>query len=309
MLSVILCTHNPAAIPLQRVLNSLSQQSLNDNIWDIIVVDSGSHVPITKRGDIIFPPKTKHIRVNEPGLARARLAGFSASRAGFIASLDDDTVVNSEYLQTAITFLQNHVEIAVVSGRVEGEFEVKPPDWINSFESLLAIRNLGEEIVTASKTGGKLEAYPQCSPLGVNVARRSAIEAYLNRWEQSPEHAKFGRNGKSLASGEDNDFALCVLQAGGGVAYHPEMVLTHIIPQRRLDPKYLAKLNRASSKSWIQVLALHDICAWPAIPKWTVPLRKLKAWFAFRAWAGPGEKIRWSGACGQFEGQASISKT
>ena len=33
----------------------------------------------------------------------------------------------------------------------------------------------------------------------------------------------------------------------------------------------------------------------------------MKAWFTFRAWRGPAERIRWQGAIGQFEGRATLS--
>jgi hypothetical protein len=33
-----------------------------------------------------------------------------------------------------------------------------------------------------------------------------------------------------------------------------------------------------------------------------------QAWFAFRAWLGPAEGIRWQGAIWQFEGRAALAR-
>jgi glycosyltransferase involved in cell wall biosynthesis len=305
-LDAIICTHNPSASALNRVFDSLLHQTLSRERWGLVLVDSGSTPPLRARTDLHFPEFVRHVRVDEPGLALARMAGFKASNADIIASLDDDTELEASYLLVALEFLENNPAVSIVSGRVKGSFEVPPPEWLPEFNTLLALRDLGESVIQASAQNGKLKEYPSCSPFGVNVSRREALGVYEKRWIENPLHRSFGRRGQSLASGEDNDFVLCVLRSGRAVAYHPGMILTHIIPKRRLEREYLERLNHASSLTWVQVLALHDACPWSSIPHWTVPLRKLKAWFAYRAWAGPAERIRWRGACGHFEGRAAI---
>ena len=63
-------------------------------------------------------------------------------------------------------------------------------------------------------------------------------------------------------------------------------------------------MARASFRDYVRVLALHGIRPWPAIPRWTVPLRQLKAWFTLRAWRDLPGSIRWHGVKGQIEGRA-----
>jgi len=111
------------------------------------------------------------------------------------------------------------------------------------------------------------------------------------------------RRGNELTSGGDNDIVLSILESGWDVAYFPELSLTHLIPATRLQPEYLARLNHGIAKSWMQVLSKHQCNPWPPIPAWTVRIRKMKAWFTYRAWAGPVQRICWSGACGHFEGR------
>src|SRR5690606_27179320 len=103
---------------------------------------------------------------------------------------------------------------------------------------------------------------------------------------------------KSLTSGEDNDLVIYALNQGYRVGYFPNLELTHLIDKRRLNKKYLAKLNFQSSKSWIKVLSMHNICPWKPIASWTKPLRKLKSFFTYKAWRGPAEYIKWRGTCG-----------
>jgi hypothetical protein len=130
--------------------------------------------------------------------------------------------------------------------------------------------------------------------------RRGAAQAWLDH--ANPETLT-DRKGTELTSSGDNDIVIHVLRAGWDVAYFPELALIHLIPSERLAPGYLARLNRGIQKSWMQVLLRHGLSDWPPIPRWTVPLRKLKAWFTHRAWSGPAARIRWQGACGHFEGR------
>jgi hypothetical protein len=310
IIAAIICTHNPRAAYLNRVLAALEAQTLPRQQWELLIVDSGSTPPVAQRTDLQIPPGAKLVRVDRPGLALARRAGAEAAQAALLASVDDDTVFNPDYLATAVAFMDAHPKVASCGGKFLPEFEAPPPAWFKGFEAMIAIRDLGpHEIIVPGWTGGPKPAeFPDAAPIGVNVSRRTAYGQYLQRWAGEAGHASLGRSGRSLASGEDNDFSLCCLEAGWSLAYVPGLQSLHLMPASRLDPTYLGRLNRASCRTWIQVLALHGLGAGTPIPAWTVPLRRLKAWFALRAWAGPAEWIRWQGACGQFEGLAALPR-
>jgi glycosyltransferase involved in cell wall biosynthesis len=305
--SVVLCTHNPRWDYLQRVVDGLKRQTLKVPGWELIVVDSACYRRVESCSEVTFPSGVCHVRVEQPGLALARLAGFEKAGAPLVATLDDDTVLDPDYLEESVGFFDSHPQVGAISGRIRAEYENTPPPWITEFGKLLALRDLGDTVLVYPESGeDRLSEFPDCAPIGVNVSRRKAIEGYIERFRQDKTHEELGRRGQSLDSGEDNDFALCVIKDGWSVAYVPELHLTHLIPARRMEKSYLGRLNHASSRTWIKVLMMHGICPWPSIPPWTVPLRKLKAWVAYRAWAGPAEHVRWRGACGHFEGRAGI---
>ncbi len=308
-ISAIICTHNPRAAFLKRVLSALEAQSLPRDRWELLIVDSGSSPAIADRSDLQLPSFARLVRLAQPGLALARKAGAEAARSALLASVDDDTVFDPSYLELAVMFMDRHPQVACCGGKFVPEFEIPPPVWFEGFHAIIAIRDLGPRVIVVPglQAGEKLAAFPHAAPIGVSVSRRPAFEHYLKRWGTEAGHAALGRSGQSLASGEDNDFSLCCLEAGWSLAYVPEMRLLHLMPAARLDPDYLARLNRASSRTWMHVLALHGLCPRPPISPWTVPLRQLKAWFTFRAWAGPAQRIRWQGACGNFEGLATIN--
>ena len=56
----------------------------------------------------------------------------------------------------------------------------------------------------------------------------------------------------------------------------------------------------------MQVLTHHEANPWTGLTPVGAALRKAKAWLTYRAWASPAARIRWSGACGHFEGRVPI---
>jgi hypothetical protein len=137
--------------------------------------------------------------------------------------------------------------------------------------------------------------------------RRAAYVAYIESAATDPARTALGRRGADLSSGEDNDIIMTILASGWRVAYLPALSLEHLISARRLTADYLSRYSLSTSRTWIQVLDVHGIRPWPAIPSWTVPLRKARAYLRTRAWASEANRIRWKGACGQFEGRATLT--
>jgi hypothetical protein len=87
------------------------------------------------------------------------------------------------------------------------------------------------------------------------------------------------------------------------VAYSPRLSLTHLIPAGRLDPDYLARLNRGINRSWMHVLTLHAVNPWPPLTRNGAALRKIKAWFRCHPWTSAPARIRYAGVCGHFDGR------
>jgi GT2 family glycosyltransferase len=300
-ISVIIPTHSPHAGRLARTLAGLRQQTLPLHCWDLVVVDNHSPQPVAL--DLSWHPGARIVREERLGLTHARLAGAEAGRADLMVFVDDDNVLDPGYLAAALALFEEYPGLGVAGGRSLPEWEVAPGSWVGEFAGTLALRDLGDElrIATSDERG-----YPSCAPVGAGmVLRRAAWQAYA-AGIAADLTALLDRTGQELTSGGDNDIVLRVLRAGWSVGYLPQLRLTHLIPAARLSKEYLGRLNHGIAKSWVQVLARHGIRPWPSANRWSVPLRKWRAWLSYRAWAGPAEYVRWRGACGQFEGRASI---
>lgn len=301
--TAVVCTHNPNTGRLTRALRALLQQSLDNESWELLVVDNASAQPL----DLPFDPSNRsRVRlVQEPrlGLSYARATGVQHARGEFVVFVDDDNVLAPDYLEQTVATFERLPRIGALGGKSKPEFQIEPEPWMSEFFSLLAVRDLGEkeEYFLPPSKPQDLREYPACAPIGAGMAvRRHALASWLS----GTASALTDRSGSSLSSAGDNDIVLSILRAGWAVAYVPSLVLTHLIPARRLEPGYLARLNRGIQHSWMIVLTQYGINPWRPVSRWTVPLRKLKAWFTHRAWQNRAARIRWAGACGHFDGRA-----
>jgi glycosyltransferase involved in cell wall biosynthesis len=307
-LSVILASHNPNAARLRRTLLGLRAQTLPVSQWEVVLVDNASspRIELATLADAA-PANLRPVHEPELGLTAARRRGFFESRGVMIVMVDDDNVLAPDYLARAAELMARHPDVGTFGGRSLAEFETAPPAWIAEFLDLIACRDLGATPQISRglrRPESTHNEYPSFAPIGAGMAlRREAVDQWLG---DAGAHHHTDRRGAELTSGGDNDLVLSSMKQGWETGYFPELSLTHLIPAGRTTPEYLARLNRGIAKSWVQVLARHDACPWSPIPRWTVPLRQTKAWLGYRAWAGPVEKIKWQGACGHFEGRATL---
>ncbi|HZP59179.1 MAG TPA: glycosyltransferase [Opitutaceae bacterium] len=305
-LSVVIPTHNPSPVRLRRTLEGLRAQSLPMGRWETILVDNdSSSFPDSAVLRECAPENLAVVRETKLGLTAARRCGFRAACGAVAVLVDDDNVLAPDYLSRVLELLAAHPRVGACGGKSLPEFEVPPPSWTTEFHGLLALRDLGAKPLISHglrPPGTARNDYPLFAPFGAGMAVRR--EAWM-AWLDAPAHRTTfnDRTGCELTSGGDNDIILTVMQAGWEVAYFPELSLLHLIPSSRLDPSYLARLNRGIQKSWMQVLSAHNACPWPPLTPLGARLRKLKAWCARHPWSSPAARIRYAGAAGHFEGR------
>lgn len=309
-LTAVVCAHNPRLDHLGPTLDALRAQTLPLDQWEFLLVDNASAEPLANRVNLSWHPNGRVVREDRVGLTFARLRSYEEAAAPLIVYIDDDNLLDPEYLATAVRLFSADPTLGAAGGKSLPEYETEPPVWFHDLGIDLACRDLGDEPIVASWEGVPVEArsYPHGAPVGAGMAiRKEAYRAYVEAAQNDPIRTALGRAGESLASGEDNDIIMSVLDAGWRIGYFPELRLTHMIPSGRLEPDYLARISHGSNKTWVLVLDVHGIRPWPAIAPWTVPLRMARAYLRQRPWSGAPARIRWRGACGKIEGRALLT--
>jgi len=237
-ISVIICTHNPREDYFSRAIGALRGQTLSIEKWELLVVDNCSSTPVVAQYDFSWHPGARLIREDKLGLTPARLRGIHAVLGELLIFVDDDNVLDANYLEAALRVAEERPFLGSWSGQCRPQFEAPPPEWTRRYWGNLVIREFDKDVWS------NLPRLPDTMPCGAGLCvRRSVADHYLRLHEQRERAFQLDRMGDSLLSGGDNDLAACACDIGLGVGLISALKLTHLIPPQRLTDDYLARLS------------------------------------------------------------------
>lgn len=233
----IICTHNARPDYFARCLTALRAQTLPPDRWDLLIVDNRSEPPVEGAVDLSWHPAARVVREDMLGLTPARLRGIRESCADLLVFVDDDNVLDADYLETALRLAEERRFLGAWSGHCRGEFEYPPPQWARRYFGNLCIRNVNQDIWS------NLPRLPETMPYGAGLCVRQSVAAYyVKLHEDGRRRMQMDRTGKSLLSGGDNDLAACACALGLGVGVVAALKLTHLMPRERFTVDYHTRL-------------------------------------------------------------------
>ena len=239
-LTVILCTHNPRIEVLRQTLDGLKQQSLDAAQWELLLVDNASDVAITENllGD--YSPQIRVIREPRLGLTPARLCGIRQAEGELLVFVDDDNVLDPDYLKNALEISRNHPKLGAFGGSIKAVFEEEAPAWTQPYWYLLAVRDTPEDRISMAPGNAAAE------PCGAGLCvRKEVAQQYARYIENDPIRRALDRSGSSLASSGDMDLVYTAFDLGYGIGRFRSLVLHHLIPPTRLTEAYFLRIFEA----------------------------------------------------------------
>lgn len=235
--SVVVCTHNPREDYFARCLDGLRSQTLPKDRWELMVVDNRSEIPVSNRFEFTWHPRVRLIREEKPGLTPARLRGIREATGDLLIFVDDDNVLDPDYVETAVQVANEKLFLGSWSGQCRPAFEKEPPAWTKRYWGNLVIREFENDIWS------NLPRLAASMPCGAGLCvRRSVAQHYELLHQNGSRKFQFDRNGTSLLSGGDNDLAATACKLELGVGLISSLKLTHLISPERLTEDYLARL-------------------------------------------------------------------
>lgn len=243
-LSVIICTHNPRRDYLNRVLESLKSQTLPVEEWELLLIDNASNQRLAAEIDLSWQINARHIREEKLGLTPARLCGIQEAKAETLVFVDDDNVLDTDYLEVALQISETWSVLGAWGGQARPEFEETPPEWTKSYWHILAICEFDHDKWSNSPH------INETTPSGAGMCIRKVVaKKYAELVDKDPQRAKLDRKGKQLMSGGDSDLALTSCELGLGTGKFVDLKLTHLIPKQRLQEEYIVRLVEGIMKS------------------------------------------------------------
>jgi len=227
VLSVVVCTYNREEL-LQQCLESLAEQTLDRERYEVIVVDNNS---TDKARDIAtsFAERHRHFKVvheAQQGISHARNLGWREARGQFVAYADDDTEAAPDWCERILAaFTTVSPQPVALGGKILPRYEVMPPSWFcDDFE----MRSWGD-------TAGFLQ--PPQAAYGFSGANMSFTKDVLQEFGGFSPRYGCG-TGESTGPGEETDLFLRIYSTHPLFWYDPRMLVYHWTPQRCLTVSY-----------------------------------------------------------------------
>ena len=226
----MVCTHNRAAY-LRKALRSLAEQALSPAAFEVVVVDNAStdETPSVVREARDGGMGIVAVHEKRRGLAHARNAGLEASRAPFVAYLDDDAIATPAWLSTLLEVFEEERPVpGCAGGRIDPIWEAPRPAWLS--DALLPYL----AIIDWMPEPGLLDEPRYLA--GANVAFARAALQEVGGF--SPD---LGRVGTQLLSNEEIAVERRLRRRGYRCYYHPAAAVSHHVPASRLERRWFVR--------------------------------------------------------------------
>lgn len=239
---------------LKRVWTALNQQTLPQDQWEYVLVDNASEPELSRRFSVSWHPAGRCVKEERMGLTWARLRGISEARGEILLFVDDDCILNPDYLAHALSIFQRNDFMGAVGGYGQAEYMRPPPAWMNATFRRF---HLDMEIPTSENKllYARVRKLGPWVPVGAGMAiRKPFADLYAKAIANDPVALGLDRVGSMLTGGGDTDMGMFVMDAGAAIGNSADLHFTHVVPPFRLELKYMVRLLYMSQYSVAQLL-------------------------------------------------------
>lgn len=209
LVSIVICTYN-RCLDLDKTLQSVCE--LEYDSFEVIVVDNNSTDDTEK---IVGKYPVKYILESRQGVAYARNTGLEASAGYYVGFIDDDELVDRDWIRGMLKGFALSASIGAVTGPVIPQYTNQTSVWM-------------PEAFHGSDCGPDYRLLSSKELIGTgNSMFRSELVKNI-RFKTN-----LGRVKSSLISGEDTDFVQQLYDKGYVGGYSPEAIVHHMIPPER----------------------------------------------------------------------------
>lgn len=238
MISVVICTYNREQY-IYECLSRIASNTIQEG-WEVVLINNNStdHTAAEcERFAKDFPDiHYRYFIETQQGLSFARNRGIAEAKGDWLVFLDDDAMIESDYIENLQSHLKQHPEAAAFGGKIEPLFEDGEPAWYSKW-------SMG--FVSAIDRGNTVHVFPDNKfPIGANmgIKREELDKAGLFNTE-------LGRTGNNLLAGEEKDLFNRIRKAEGIILYFPNIGVKHCIPAKRTTMEFVAKLGYGVGQS------------------------------------------------------------
>ncbi|RZK45253.1 MAG: glycosyltransferase family 2 protein [Hymenobacter sp.] len=259
-ITILICTYNGAA-RLPETLRYVATQQVPSGVgWEVLVVSNASTddtLVVTPHlwSALGQPAPLRVFDAPKPGKENALVQGFAAAVYPYIAIVDDDNWLATDYVAQAVTIMEQHPEIGVLGAKAEGAFEVAPPAWFKEFEAVYAV---GAPAVLS----GPLRQAGAYVAGASSVVRKAGWQRLLAAGFAFTTSAQ---RGAVLSGAEDLELGNALRLAGYELWYNERLRFRHFMYKERLNWTYLRRIGRSTASSGMTSIVYYFLLSEPTL--------------------------------------------
>jgi glycosyltransferase involved in cell wall biosynthesis len=234
LFSIAICTYNRADI-LREALTALTRQQKIKEDWELLLINNNStdHTQEVMQTFLSDNPDVngRYIVEHEQGLSRARNRAIVESQAPWIFYLDDDAKLKENGLQR-LAYLVQEAPYKIVGGVYYPWYYFGKPHWYKD-----------RYVSNALKHKELTELGRPFAASGCVMLWEKALLEQLGGFDPS-----VGMTGKKIAYGEETYLQESARDRGTKIAYDPELVIYHIVLERKLNIDWFFKSHFAAGR-------------------------------------------------------------
>lgn len=231
IISFIICTYNREKY-IYECLSRLASNTVKEG-WEIILVNNNSTDNTAAECERFvedYQPANYHYFLEtQQGLSFARNRGIQEAKGEWLVFLDDDAMVEPDYIASLQKHLSDHPEAGAFGGQIIPLFEDGEPEWYSKWTMIY---------VSAMDRGKTVHPFPANKyPIGANMGVNREVIDRVGMFNTA-----LGRTGNNLLSGEEKDLFNRIHAAGYPILYFPDIQVHHCIPAHRTTKEFIARL-------------------------------------------------------------------
>ncbi len=207
--------------------------------WEIVVVDNGSSDDTAATIERFASSLPLRVLVeSRTGLSHARNAAVAVARGDYVIWIDDDVLVDTEWLAAYQEAFRQWPNASFFGGPIVPLLEGNPPRWLQG-----ALPHIGNAYAALDLGAAPLALTEDTLPFGANLVVRAAEQ------RQCPYDPALGRRGNLLYAGEEWAVLQALLRRGAIGRWVPGARLQHVIPAARQSERYLRRYYTGNGMS------------------------------------------------------------
>ena len=235
LFTIVICTYNGENY-LEQCLTAITKlHSLREYVGTVLVIDNNS--TDSTKNIILKCAETNSLIKYEfeerQGLSYAREHAVKA-QTEWVIYVDDDNILDQDWLIQLEKTIKEHPRAGVVNGAVIA----KPITDLNEQKRAI-LKAMYKNLACTHIEEPKESDAPNTIPMGAGMCVRTDA---LRKIESEGWLNLIGRTKNDFSSGEDTELCERVFSQGYEYASSYKMKLYHLIPDGRLEEKYIVKL-------------------------------------------------------------------